>query len=109
MGRKIVSDSNAEQSGHPLYVDEWFERLGFADQQVADRLGVSRVTVFRWRQHPHRLNPPKLSLLASVLGIRPEDFWFSPEKPSLDYRLRRLNSLRRAELLPTLLKLLNDR
>src|SRR4029453_1581499 len=109
MGSKNLVEVEAERNGKALSITDWFKRLGFEDEAVARRIGVSRVTVFRWRQYPHRMNAPKLSLLASVLGIEPEDFWFHPDEPSLDYRLRSLNGVRRAEVLSALLKLLNDR
>ena len=108
MGLKNLVEVEAERNGKRLYVTHWFERLGFADRAVALRIGVSRETVFRWRTEPHRLNAPKLSLLASVLGIEPQDFWFHPDEPSIDYRMRSLNSIRKAEALIALLKFLKE-
>jgi hypothetical protein len=107
MGFKNLVEVEAERNGKRLYVTDWFERLGFADRAVALRIGVSRETVFRWRTEPHRLNAPKLSLLASVLGIEPQDFWFHPDDPSIEYRMRSLNSVRRAEVLIAILNLLD--
>jgi transcriptional regulator with XRE-family HTH domain len=106
MGFKNLVEVETERNGKRLYVTDWFERLGFADQVVARRIGVSRETVFRWRREPHRLNAPKLSLLASVLGVEPQDFWFHPDEPSIDYRMRALSSTRKAEVLLAIRNLL---
>jgi hypothetical protein len=104
MGPRNLSDHEYLPHARKLFVSEWFTFLDFNDQKVADKLGVARETVFRWRQQSHRLNPQKLDLIASALGIEPQDFWHDPTQPSWDYLLRKLSQSRRA----VVIKLLKD-
>jgi len=67
-----------------LYVSEWRESKGLTVERVGERLGVDRVTVWRWETQQNRLNPEKLAALAHAIGCEPEDFWRPPERPSLD-------------------------
>ena len=108
MGSKNLSELEAEQGEKKLYITEWFERLGCKDQVVAKRVGVSRETVFRWRKEPHRMNPPKLRILSLALGIEPQDFWFHPDEPSLDYRVRSLGVRRRKQIRQAISGLLSN-
>jgi len=67
-----------------LYLAEWREHLNLSPQKVADRLGVSRETVWRWENEQHRLNPEKIAALADAYDIEPEQFWRLPTRPSID-------------------------
>jgi transcriptional regulator with XRE-family HTH domain len=70
--------------GH-LYIEEWFRERGLNDEKVANRIGVARETVFRWRKEQHRLNPEKIAQLASALDLEPPELWRPPGSgPSLD-------------------------
>lgn len=69
--------------GH-LYLDEWFEVRGVNDEKVANRLGVTRQTVWKWRTQQNRLDPGKIAQLASALDCEPEELWRPPSRPSLD-------------------------
>jgi hypothetical protein len=95
MGYKNLKDAAAGR----LFVAEWATHLGFSDQTIAERLRVSRETVFRWRKEPHRMNAPKLGLLARTMGIEPQDFWSDPKRPSWDYLLRNLPGSQRRAIL----------
>lgn len=68
----------------PLYVGEHMDHCPFSDAEIAQRLGVDRVTIHRYRKEQHRLNPDKLALLANAIGIEPAQFWYPPTRPSLD-------------------------
>jgi transcriptional regulator with XRE-family HTH domain len=69
--------------GH-LYIELWMEHRGLSDEKLANRLGVARETVFRWRKEQHRLNPDKIAAIANALDIEPEDLWRPPGRESLD-------------------------
>lgn len=70
-----------------LYIEEWMEARGLSDQRMAERIGVDRVTVTRWRGQQHRLNPEKIAAIAAALDIEPRELWRPPAaatRPSLD-------------------------
>lgn len=72
--------------GH-LYIDEWFEAKEATDEKIANRIGVARETVTRWRGQQHRLNPQKIAALAAALDIDPIQLWSPPSRPSVDAML----------------------
>lgn len=69
--------------GH-LYLDEWFEYRGLNDEKVAQRVGVGRQTIWKWRKEQHRLDPGKIAQLADALDCEPMQLWMPPNRPSLD-------------------------
>jgi DNA-binding Xre family transcriptional regulator len=71
-----------------LYIAEWMEHRSLSDQKLADRVGVDRVTVTRWRTQQHRLDPGKIAALAEALDCEPEDLWRLPTRPSIDAMLK---------------------
>ena len=73
--------------GH-LFIAEWMGRRGLNDERVANRLGVARETVTRWRTQQHRLNPGKIAAIASALDLEPVELFRPPTAhPSLDVLL----------------------
>lgn len=71
-----------------LFIEEWLRYCGFSDDDAAQKLGVQRETVYRWRTQQHRLNPQKIRRLATLCGIEPGEFWHMPGVPSIDSMLR---------------------
>lgn len=68
-----------------LYIAEWMEARGLNDERLAGRLHVDRVTVTRWRNQQHRLNPDKIARVAHALDLEPEELFRPPTgRPSLD-------------------------
>lgn len=67
-----------------LFIKEWMDAKEVSDEKAANRIGVARETVYRWRVEQHRLNPEKIALLASALDIQPEEFYRQPGRRSLD-------------------------
>lgn len=60
-----------------------------SDERLANRLGVARETITRWRRQQHRLNPGKIAAVASALDLEPIDLWRAPsDRPSLDAMIR---------------------
>jgi len=74
-----------------LYITQWREGKGLSVEKVADRVGVSRESVWRWENQQHRLNPGKIKALADAIGCNPEDFWRLPARPSLDAMVKDLD------------------
>ena len=70
-----------------LYIKEWLDHRGLSDERAANRLGVARETVYRWRTDQTRLDPEKLARLASALDMEPQEFYRPPGQPSLDAML----------------------
>lgn len=67
-----------------LYIEEWMDHRDLTDEKLANRLGVARETVTRWRGQQHRLNPGKIAALAAALDCEPEQLWRPPGHLSLD-------------------------
>lgn len=64
-----------------LYIQEWFVHRGLSDAKVADRLGLDRTTIWKWRTKPSRMDPGKMEALANILDIEPNDLYRPPEAP----------------------------
>jgi transcriptional regulator with XRE-family HTH domain len=73
-----------------LYLAEWMAERGFSDEKLANRVGVERATVTRWRNEQHRLNPEKIAVLADALNVPPSQLWHPPDpaRPSIDAMLK---------------------
>ena len=82
-GRSIVSK---QQIG--LYLAEWRERRKLTQQQLADQLGSSDVTVSRWETGQREPNLGTQKAIAEVLDIEVADLHRHPDQPSADALLR---------------------
>jgi len=73
-----------------LFLTEWREARGLTQQQVADRLGTSAMTVSRWERQAgsHKPNIDQLAALAEAYQIEPQDFYHHPDRPSPEALLR---------------------
>lgn len=80
----VTLPANAAPPATYLYIDEWMIHFGLTDELLGQRMGKSRVTIWRWRTDQKRLNPEKIAALAAAMGIEPEDLWRPPSRPSLD-------------------------
>jgi transcriptional regulator with XRE-family HTH domain len=67
-----------------LHIDEWMAFRGLSDEDVAEKLGVARETVWRWSNEQHRLNPDKMAKLAAVLDITAPQLYYPPGRRSID-------------------------
>jgi transcriptional regulator with XRE-family HTH domain len=79
-----------KRRGH-LFVAEWMEHRELSDEKLANRLGVDRVTVTRWRNQQHRLNPDKIAAIAVALDVDCAQLFRPPPPtapPSIDALLR---------------------
>lgn len=70
----------------PLYITEWMEECdGVSDQALADKLGVQRETVWRYRMGERRPSPAKIAQIEKALEIAPGSLFRRPTgRPSLD-------------------------
>lgn len=67
-----------------LYIKEHMDAQGISDERLANRLGVSRETVWKRRTQQHRLTPEKIAEIADALGKSPQELWQPPDTISLD-------------------------
>ena len=71
-----------------LFIAEWREEKGLTQQQLADRLGTSDVTVSRWETKARQPDLKAQAAIAEALGIEPPDLLRDPDTPSADALLR---------------------
>lgn len=87
MAKRAKTKSAARAAG-PLFLTEWMEEQKVSDIELAKRLNVSTVTVWRWQKSPTRLNPLKQVQVGKALGIWPGALWMHPASKKM--RLIRL-------------------
>lgn len=71
-----------------LYLAEWREEKELTQQQLADRLATSDVTISRWETGKRRPNLDAQEAIAEALGIEAVDLRRHPDTPSADALLR---------------------
>lgn len=71
-----------------LYLAEWRDAKGKTQQQLADMLETSDVTISRWETGKRQPNLKAQAAYAEALGIDPLDLRRHPAQPSADDLLR---------------------
>ncbi len=71
-----------------LYLAEWRESRQLTQQQLADRLDTTDVTISRWETGKRRPDDQAKGDIAWVLGIEVVDLYRHPDRPSADALLR---------------------
>lgn len=71
-----------------LFLAEWRLERGLTQEQLADRLGTSHVTISRWETGKRQPNLDAQEAIAEALGIEAVDLRRHPDQPSADYLLR---------------------
>jgi transcriptional regulator with XRE-family HTH domain len=75
-----------------LFLKEHREAKGLSAQQMADRLDITRESLYRQEREAWRVNSDKQVEWAAALGIEPESLWRLPrapdDPPSLDEMIR---------------------
>lgn len=70
------------------YLSEWRDSRGLTQQQLANRLGVSDVSISRWETGRALLSTDVMAAIAEALNIEPQDLYRHPDQPSADALLR---------------------
>lgn len=71
-----------------LYLQQWREKRGLTQQQLADRVGTSDSTIQRWEQGKRKPDADAMKALAYALDTTPQRLWEHPDRPSADELLR---------------------
>jgi transcriptional regulator with XRE-family HTH domain len=71
-----------------LYLAEWRESRGLTQKQLADRLGVSDMTISRWETGRNRMTDQVMDAVAEALDMDADDLRHDPNRPSADALLR---------------------
>jgi transcriptional regulator with XRE-family HTH domain len=64
------------------YVAEWRLHLGLTQQQLADRLGVTKGTISRWETDVRSIDLQVLAAIAEAFGQPPLNLYRPPDSPS---------------------------
>lgn len=67
-----------------IYIQEWRESRGLTQQQLADRIGTSDVTIARWEGSKRRPDLGALAAISEALNIEPSRLYRHPDTPSAD-------------------------
>jgi transcriptional regulator with XRE-family HTH domain len=74
-----------------IFLAEHREAAGLTQEQLADRLGTTSMTVSRWERGAVLMNTDTLAAIAYALKgdlMEPEDLYHHPDKPSPNQLLR---------------------
>ena len=88
------------------------KKKDISDEDLAEAIGKSRVTVTRYRNNQRKPEPRIITKIAAALDVKPGQLWEFPDaelgsRPSIDERLKDVpdNIVQKlAEFLPNLLK-----
>lgn len=67
-----------------LFLKEHREAKGVSAQEMGERIGMERESVYRLEKKHWGVSSQKQAAYAGALGLEPEDLWRRPEDPSLD-------------------------
>lgn len=85
-----MATPKSKPSRRRLFLAEHREAAELSADDVAEALGIDRVSVYRWERQQHRLNPDKQTAYAHAVGVEPEDLWRRPGRPSVDGMLAKV-------------------
>jgi len=71
-----------------IYLAEWRESRGLTQEQLANRLGTTDVTVSRWETGRSLLNTDVMGAIADALDIESEDLYHHPAQPTPNALMR---------------------
>lgn len=71
-----------------IYLQEWRDHRGLTQEQLANRLGTTDVTVSRWETGRSLLSTDVMAAIAEALDIEPQALYRHPDTPSADELLR---------------------
>ena len=71
-----------------IYLVEWREHRELTQEQLANRLDTTAITVSRWERGVVLLNTDTMAAIAEALAIEPEDLYHHPDAPTPNQLLR---------------------
>jgi transcriptional regulator with XRE-family HTH domain len=73
-----------------VYLAEWRVHLGITQEQLAQRIGKTAMTVSRWERGETQMNKATMDAVAEALkgDMEGEDLYYHPERPSPNMLLR---------------------
>lgn len=71
-----------------IYLREWREHRDLTQERLAQRLGTTHTTVYRWERSETKLNTDVMDAIAEALDIEPTDLYRHPNQPSANDLLR---------------------
>jgi transcriptional regulator with XRE-family HTH domain len=71
-----------------LFIAEWRESKGLTQEQLAQRIDTTDVTISRWETRKRQPNLDALAAIAEALDIELRDLYRLPSEPSADSLLR---------------------
>lgn len=87
MHNRTVTGMETDDNGRPqlhYFIKEWMDERGISDDEMGEKMGVARETVYRRRTEQKRLSPSKVAEFAYHLGIEVSELQYRPGVPSLD-------------------------
>lgn len=69
-----------------LYIREWRKERGYSGEKLGSLLDppVAKGQISKWEREQYRLDPGIIAELARALGIEPAQFYYPPNRQSLD-------------------------
>lgn len=73
-----------------IYLAEWREHLNLTQEQLAQRIGKTAMTVSRWERQETQMNKSTMDAVAEALrgDMEGEDLYYHPDRPSANMLLR---------------------
>lgn len=71
-----------------IWLAAWREHVGITQQQLADRIGTTDVTISRWETGKRRPDMGALAAMAEAMGRQIQDMYRHPNQISADELLR---------------------
>jgi transcriptional regulator with XRE-family HTH domain len=82
----------------------WMQRLQISDEDLADKIGVRRETVWRWQTGERQPTKGMIPKIAKALGIEPADLYRNTTHISLDAAAAHITDPKDRERLARFLK-----
>jgi len=73
-----------------VFLAEWREEVGLTQEQLAQRVGKTAMTVSRWERGETQMNKGTMDAVADAIkgGMEGEDLYYHPKRPSPNMLLR---------------------
>lgn len=78
--RKQIPRQRASKARR-VYVREWRRFMGVKAIDCAIALDIERESYLRLERTPQKFNNGEMAVLADIIGVNPNQFWFPPPVP----------------------------